>query len=288
MQDYNYGTKIRNIPKLYNPENLLNKDAQKCVGKTETDRIANRSIEDFRIQVQEAIDRVQVKGQELNIENIRLNLYSQENEYNTISRLFDYHEIIDRKNLREGSYRGYIITKKHLLDYVRIKYHVADYDINAIDKPFVQEFFAYLQGYRREGKIRCAVNGALKHITRFKRVMNLALQNEWINRNPVTLLHVKKEHVEKEFLTEQEIKQIEELTLKPHLEIVRDIFLFSVYTGAAYVDVSNLAIGNIRQGIDRSLWLQYSRQKPTSASLCLCLIQHNVLSTNIPHIIIIN
>lgn len=65
--------------------------------KTETDRIANRSIEDFRIQVQEAIDRVQVKGQELNIENIRLNLYSQENEYNTISRLFDYHEIIDRK-----------------------------------------------------------------------------------------------------------------------------------------------------------------------------------------------
>ncbi|MDV7062640.1 tyrosine-type recombinase/integrase [Phocaeicola dorei] len=238
-----------------------NKDAQKCVGKTETDRIANRSIEDFRIQVQEAIDRVQVKGQELNIENIRLNLYSQENEYNTISRLFDYHEIIDRKNLREGSYRGYIITKKHLLDYVRIKYHVADYDINAIDKPFVQEFFAYLQGYRREGKIRCAVNGALKHITRFKRVMNLALQNEWINRNPVTLLHVKKEHVEKEFLTEQEIKQIEELTLKPHLEIVRDIFLFSVYTGAAYVDVSNLAIGNIRQGIDRSLWLQYSRQK---------------------------
>ena len=128
-----------------------NKDAQKCVGKTETDRIANRSIEDFRIQVQEAIDRVQVKGQELNIENIRLNLYSQENEYNTISRLFDYHEIIDRKNLREGSYRGYIITKKHLLDYVRIKYHVADYDINAFDKPFVLEFFAYLQGYRREG-----------------------------------------------------------------------------------------------------------------------------------------
>ena len=45
------------------------------------------------------------------------------------------------------------------------------------------------------------------------------------------------------------------------MEIVRDIFLFSVYTGAAYVDVSNLAIGNIRQGIDRSLWLQYSRQK---------------------------
>ena len=75
------------------------------------------------------------------------------------------------------------------------------------------------------------------------------------------------------------------------MEIVRDIFLFSVYTGAAYVDVSNLAIGNIRQGIDRSLWLQYSRQKPTSASLPLldpaqCIINkyttyhNNKLKTN--------
>lgn len=119
--------------------------------KTETDRIANRSIEDFRIQVQEAIDRVQVKGQELNIENIRLNLYSQENEYNTISRLLTTMKSSTEKPSRRKLPRLYH-HQKHLLDYVRIKYHVADYDINAIDKPFVQEFFAYLQGYRREGK----------------------------------------------------------------------------------------------------------------------------------------
>lgn len=238
-----------------------NKEAQKSIGKTETDREANRVIENTKLQVEETVTHMHQKGYQFNIANFKLMYQVQDNEYNTISRLFDYHEIIDRKNLKEGSYRGYIITKKHLLDYVRIKYHVADYDINAIDKPFVQEFFAYLQGYRREGKIKCAVNGALKHITRFKRIMNLALQNEWINRNPVTFLKVKKERVEKGFLSEEEIKALEEVTLKPHLMIVRDIFLFSVYTGAAYVDVSNLTIGNIRLGIDRSLWLQYSRQK---------------------------
>lgn len=238
-----------------------NKEAQKSIGKTETDREANRVIEDTKLQIEDTISHIHQKGYLLNVANFRMMYEAQENEYNTISSLFDYHAIIDRKNLREGSYRGYTITRKHLLDYVRIKYHVADYDINAIDKPFVQEFFAYLQGYRREGKQKCAINSALKHITRFKRVMNLALQNEWINRNPVTFLKVKKEHVEKEFLTEQEIKQIEEATLKPHLAIVRDIFLFSVYTGAAYVDVSNFTNGNICQGIDHSLWLQYSRQK---------------------------
>lgn len=266
------------------------KEAQKSIGKTETDREANRVIENTKLQVEETITHIHQKGYQFNIANFKLMYQVQENEYNTISRLFDYHEILDRKNLREGTYRGYIITKKHLLDYVRIKYHVADYDINAIDKPFVQEFFAYLQGYRREGKIKCAVNGALKHITRFKRVMNLALQNEWINRNPVTFLKVKKERVEKGFLSEEEIKALEEVTLKPHLMIVRDIFLFSVYTGAAYVDVSNLTIGNIRQGIDRNLWLQYSRQK-TGQRVSLPLLepaqrivqQYNRYHSNKPH-----
>lgn len=246
--------------------------AQKSTGKTEADRNANTAIEDTRELIEETTRKLHDKGYELNVQNFKLTYRSQENEYDTISRLFDYHEIIDRKNLREGSYRGYIVTRKHLLDYVRIKYHLSDYKIAAIDKPFVQEFFAYLQGYRREGKIRCAVNGALKHITRFKRVMNLALQNEWITRNPVCLLTAKRTKVEKGFLTEKEIAAIERATLKPHLQIARDIFLFAVYTGAAFVDVSQMTIENISQGIDNSLWLQYNRQK-TDQRVALPLLE---------------
>lgn len=246
--------------------------AQKSVGKTEADRNANTCIEDIKQLIEETTRKLHDKGYELNVQNFKLTYQAQENEFDTIARLFDYHEIIDRKNLREGSYRGYIITRKHLLDYVRIKYHLSDYKITAIDKPFVQEFFAYLQGYRREGIIRCGVNGALKHIMRFKRVMNLALQNEWITRNPVCTLKVKKTKVEKGFLTEKEISAIEKVLLKPNLQIVRDIFLFAVYTGAAFVDVSQMKVANISQGIDKSLWLQYNRQK-TDQRVALPLLE---------------
>lgn len=249
-----------------------NAAAQKSTGKTEVDRDANTRIEDIKLLIDETVRKLHDKGHELTVQNFRLTYQARENEYDTIRRLFDYHEIIDRKNLREGSYRGYIVTKKHLLDYVRIKYHLSDYKITAIDKPFVQEFFAYLQGYRREGNIRCAVNGALKHITRFKRVMNLALQNEWIDRNPVCLLKVKKTKVEKGFLTESEIKKLEEVILKPHLAVARDIFMFSVYTGIAYVDVSKMTLENIVQGIDKSLWLQFNRQK-TDIRVALPLLE---------------
>lgn len=249
-----------------------NAEAQRSTGKTEADREANRCIEDTKMLISETIKKLRDKDYELNIQNFRLTFRAHDNEYDTILRLFQYHEIIERKNLRDGTYRGYCVTRKHLFDYIRIKYHLSDYSIAAIDKPFVQEFFAYLQGYRREGTTRCNVNAALKHISRFKHVMNLALQNEWITRNPVNLLKAKKTKVEKGFLNNREIRNLENVILKPHLAIARDIFLFSVYTGLAYVDVEKVTGENIVLGIDNCLWLQFNRQK-TDMRVALPLLE---------------
>jgi len=91
--------------------------------------------------------------------------------------------------------------------------------------------------------------------------MNLALQNEWISRNPVNLFSAKKERVEIEFLSEKEVNYLHGVEIKPHLAIVRDIFLFAVYTGLAYSDIARLRIDNITIGIDRSQWLNIHRQK---------------------------
>lgn len=259
------------------PQNW-NSQAQRSVGKTIIDKDANCIIDNTRQLVNETISRILSKGYDLNVHNFRTMYQAKEQEYSTIRKIFDYHEIIDRKNLRPGSYQGYIITRKHLIDFIQIRFHVTDYKLEAIDKAFVTEFFAYLQGYNRPGKIRCKVNGALKHMTRFKRVMNLALQNEWIPRNPVCLVRFKKTKVEKGFLTKQEIQLLQEAILPPHLAIIRDIFIFSIYTGAAYIDIAQLTTNNLQTGIDGSTWLEYNRQKTDQrVALPLLLPAQNIL-----------
>jgi len=45
------------------------------------------------------------------------------------------------------------------------------------------------------------------------------------------------------------------------LELVKDIFLFSCYTGLAYVDVGNLKKTQIVSGIDNEKWIITKRQK---------------------------
>lgn len=236
--------------------------AQRSIGKTAADREANRIIEDTAQNIEDTLERIRQKGYVLNVENFRLMYQAQENPYSTIKTLFDYHLIIEKKNLSASTIRQYGITCNHLLTFVRLKYHVSDYDLNAIDKAFVNQFFAYLQGYQREDKKKlCTNNGALKHIIRLNKLMNIALQNEWVNRNPVASFRVRFDRVEKEFLTEKELQAIQNADIKPHLAIVRDIFMFAVYTGTAYIDIYNLTPGNITIGIDRSLWLHYNRQK---------------------------
>lgn len=50
------------------------------------------------------------------------------------------------------------------------------------------------------------------------------------------------------------------------LELVRDIFIFSCFTGLAYIDVKQLTLDNISLGIDGDKWIFKNRQKTETAS----------------------
>jgi hypothetical protein len=50
------------------------------------------------------------------------------------------------------------------------------------------------------------------------------------------------------------------------LNMVKDVFLFSCYTGLAYADVKKLTANNITTGIDGEKWIFTRRQKTDSSS----------------------
>ena len=198
---------------------------------------------------------------------------AEDNEYSTLKTLFEYHMIMEGKKLSQSTRYQYGVTLKYLLSYVRIKHKVADYDINIIDTAFVNEFFAYLQGYLRQDNMkRCNINGALKHMERFKKAMEMAFNNEWITRNPVKSLKAHKEKVDINELDEEAVKQMTAVVLPPNLAIVRDLFIFAVYTGISYEDMTRLTQKNIAVGIDKSLWLHYKRAK-TGVRVSLPLLE---------------
>lgn len=113
----------------------------------------------------------------------------------------------------------------------------------------------------------CANNTAVKYIKNFSKIIKICLANDWLEKNPFANYKSKIREVERVYLTETEIQDIIEKDLEnKRLSLVRDIFLFSCFTGLAYIDVKNLTKSHISLGIDGEKWIFTHRQKTESAS----------------------
>ena len=68
------------------------------------------------------------------------------------------------------------------------------------------------------------------------------------------------------FLTADEFSKIENIELSKKIVVrARDLFVFSCYTGLAFVDMNNLRSNNLCIGIDGEYWIKTNRQKTDTA-----------------------
>jgi len=76
-----------------------------------------------------------------------------------------------------------------------------------------------------------------------------------------------KKEVERVALTETELQRIRSKKFRiERLEAVKNIFLFSCYSGLAYADVLKLKREDIITGVDGEDWISIKRQKTDSSS----------------------
>jgi len=97
--------------------------------------------------------------------------------------------------------------------------------------------------------------------------MNQCIAKKWIERSPFIGFKMSVNETHKTFLNEQELLLIAEKQIAiKRLEQVRDIFLFSCYTGLAYCDVAKLTKASVVIGVDGDRWIFTNRSKTNTAS----------------------
>lgn len=96
----------------------------------------------------------------------------------------------------------------------------------------------------------------------FRTIVLIAKNNGWLYIDPFASYKFTNEKTDRAYLTEEELNVLmnKEFSIK-RLEQVRDVFLFSCYTGLAYIDVRSLTMNNIRQSFDNNLWVMGKRVK---------------------------
>lgn len=166
------------------------------------------------------------------------------------------------KSISKSTAKRYWTCYNHVEQFIDEEYRKDDFPMNSINHHFISKFEYFLKTKRA-----CNHNSALKYVNNFKKIVRIALANQWMERDPFYNYKVQFETVEREFLNEEEIQKLidKELHLD-RLKLVRDMFIFSCFTGLAYSDVKKLSNSDITKGIDGEKWIRTKRTKTKTLS----------------------
>ena len=167
--------------------------------------------------------------------------------------------IEDNEQIKDGMSMGtikkYKTVQSHLRAFLKTEYGQDDLALGAINKAFVVRFWEYLRGTAQINQ-----NTGAKYIRHVKKVFSSFVDKGYIDKHPFPNYSQRVIPEKKEFLMSEELFRIEELDITiERLELIRDAFLFSCYTGLAYTDLKNLSVDHLHDGVVRMI--KIPRQK---------------------------
>lgn len=241
-------------------------EMSKVKGNSEEARTINSHLDNLKIKVNQAEKILIAKDIEITSETLNNELFGIKDRVRTLIPIFEEHNRKIQELLgieyAPGTLERYKTSLKHTVNFIQWKYNISDINIDKIDHAFITEYEFYLRSVRR-----CNNNSAVKYVKNFHKIINQCLEYGWLVKDPFVNYKAKVKEVIREFLSEEEIERImDKKFVSERLELVRDIFVFSCFTGLAYIDVKQLTKNHISLGIDGDKWIFTTRQKTETLS----------------------
>ena len=194
---------------------------------------------------------------------IKARFDGHDEKHKTLLDLVTYHNENMLGVLKIGTLKNYYTTENYLKRFLVFEKKTNDIFLKQIRYSFIIDFEQFLRkGNTIQKSKPLGNNGIMKHLERLKKLMNLALDLEWLDKNPFSRYKLKFNKFTKQFLSKYDLEVFEgsELKEKRH-QIVKDLFVFACYTGLSYSDVKQLNKGDVSKGIDGGLWIFTRREK---------------------------
>jgi len=203
------------------------------------------------------------KGKLITAKLVKAIFLGDDENSKTLQELIGYHSRKIESTLASGTIRNFGITEGYINKFLNKEKNTSDVYLKELDYKFLCDFENFLQEYYPKKHPRAmSHNTVMKHIQRLRKVVTMAYHLEWIDKDPFRRWKTTFEKREREFLSANELSNMETYEFPiERLDRVRDLFVFSCYTGISYVDVMALSLDNISMGIDGNNWIFTKRQK---------------------------
>ena len=172
--------------------------------------------------------------------------------------LKDFTKMYEKGTRALSTLKSYRLVYNHLRNFISYKYKRKDITFRELTEEFINDFDYYL---------RINIGIVLTYILPLKKMTSMAVDQELIYKDPFRNFHITMQETDRGYLVREEIEKL--IAYEPknkRIELTRDMFVFSCFTGFAFVDVQQLKKTHIQTFFDGNMWIIKRRQKTNTAS----------------------
>jgi site-specific recombinase XerD len=230
----------------------------------------NCHIDDVRFRIKEKYRLLKDLELLITAESIKeayLGIHITQKSKHSLCELMKYHTKIEGEKLKGGTMKNYVATEEYIKKFLKAKFSVDDIALGKLNREFIIELEYYIRNNPLKAHDPCLGNGVMKHLERFKKMVAWAKVLQWITVDPYDNYQLNLKRYKRPKLTIEELMTIEAKEFNTStLLYIKDLFLFSCYTGLAYADVMALSRDNFEIDHDGQLWCKIYRQKSEELS----------------------
>ena len=233
----------------------------KVKGISEDARSINYNLDIIKQKVYEHQRDILAEGKPFNKDTLHNKWFSRREHTQSLVEVFRLHnhqlEALIGKDCSRATFTKYRTTLDHTTAFIRWKYQSPDVTLSSLSYSFITDFEFWLKTVRN-----CNHNTTIKYLSNLRKIINECIKNGGLQKDPFFGFKMSKREVVREFLTEEELNTLLSKNISnTRLRQVRDIFIFSCYTGLAYIDAKRLKRSQIIVGIDGDRWIDTQRKK---------------------------
>ena len=213
------------------PVNLWNQAKENSKGKDRMSVELNHYLEITRSHVHQIYRELETSGKVITVDLVRKLFYGVEEDNKTLLQVFREHNEQSRKLIGKDfvskTVQRYETTTRYLEEFIKKEYQLSDIALNNLEANFISKFDAFLKIEKG-----CAQNSAITRLKNLKKIIRIALENDWIKKDPFAYYRFK-----------------------------LDVFVFCIFTGLAFSDVKDLSPEHLVKDNKGELWIRKNRQK---------------------------
>lgn len=211
--------------------------------------------------IKQAHDDLKRLDEFITADKIKSAYLGEEKQQRMLIEVFDEHnallEELVGKGVVKATHTKYVTIRDKVSGFIAYKFKKKDLYLETLGYSFITDFEHYLKV-----KQNISHNVVMSYIKRVKRIITISVNNRWISHNPFAAFVCTTKKVERTELEEDEILLLEEkIFTVQRLEEVKDCYLFSCYTGYAFVDAFKLSPEHLVKGRDNEAWINTDRTK---------------------------